>query len=217
MAGKTKRLAKAAVTLAATALVEKAIEKAVKDRRVRRKVAELGKAAGKQARTTGKAAGRKVGTRRAAAHNQAFEQVRIARGREEERQRSDIRADRVHAAYPEMLRNLKDESAHALGRHHVRSAFGSSKSRQVEQEHRIERLDLRKDPAEGINALRPWAGEKDGNPIRLPAARIAYLQAVNPIDRHVSDVWKAIAHGFLLALPDRRRDVSDRRPQAGGD
>ena len=44
MAGKTKRLAKAAVTLAATALVEKAIEKAVKDRRVRRKVAELGKA-----------------------------------------------------------------------------------------------------------------------------------------------------------------------------
>src|SRR6266446_1581100 len=61
MAGKTKRLAKAAVTLAATALVEKAIEKAVKDRRVRRKVAELGKAAGKQARTTGKAAGRKVG------------------------------------------------------------------------------------------------------------------------------------------------------------
>lgn len=62
MAGKTKRLAKTAVALAATALMEKAeaVEKAMKSRRVRRKAVELQKAVAKRARATGKVAGRRV-------------------------------------------------------------------------------------------------------------------------------------------------------------
>jgi hypothetical protein len=60
MAGKTKRLAKTAVALAATALVEKVVEKAMKSRRVRRKAAELQKVVAKRARATGKVAGKRV-------------------------------------------------------------------------------------------------------------------------------------------------------------
>jgi hypothetical protein len=60
MAGRTKRLVKAAVALAASALVQKAVEKAVKSPRVRRQATELQKIAGKRARATGKAAGKKV-------------------------------------------------------------------------------------------------------------------------------------------------------------
>ena len=60
MAGKTKRLAKAAAALAATALVQKAVEKAMKSRPVRKKAAELQKVVAKRARATGKAAGKRV-------------------------------------------------------------------------------------------------------------------------------------------------------------
>jgi hypothetical protein len=73
MAGKTKRLAKAVVTLAATALLEKGIEKAVKaakDRRVRRKAAELEEVVRKGARTTTRVASRRAKALKAAAEKQ---------------------------------------------------------------------------------------------------------------------------------------------------
>ena len=60
MAGKTKRLAKTAVALAATALAKKAVEKAMKNKRVRRTAAELQKVVVKRARATGKVAGKRV-------------------------------------------------------------------------------------------------------------------------------------------------------------
>lgn len=59
-AGTTKRVAKAVAALAATGLVRKAVRKAAEDPRVRRKAAELGKAAGKKARTVGKRAAKKT-------------------------------------------------------------------------------------------------------------------------------------------------------------
>jgi hypothetical protein len=46
MAGRTKRLVKAAAALAAGALVQKAVEQAVKSPRMRRRASELQKAAG---------------------------------------------------------------------------------------------------------------------------------------------------------------------------
>ncbi len=61
MAGRTKRLAKAAVALAASALVQKAVEKAVKSPKVRRKATELKKVAAKRARVTGKAVRKAAG------------------------------------------------------------------------------------------------------------------------------------------------------------
>jgi len=60
MAGRTKRLAKAAVALAAGALMQKAVEQAVKSPRVRRRASELQKAAGKRARATGKVVGKRA-------------------------------------------------------------------------------------------------------------------------------------------------------------
>jgi hypothetical protein len=56
MARKQKNLAKTAIALAATALVEKAIQKASENPRVRRKAKAVGKAVKKRA----KAAGRKI-------------------------------------------------------------------------------------------------------------------------------------------------------------
>jgi hypothetical protein len=56
MARKQKNLAKTAIALAATALVEKAIQKASEDPRVRRKAKAVGKAVRKRA----KAARRKI-------------------------------------------------------------------------------------------------------------------------------------------------------------
>jgi hypothetical protein len=71
MAGKTKRLAKTVVALAATALAQKAVEKALKSRPMRKKAAQLqkavrvralatGKTVRERAQATGKAAGKKV-------------------------------------------------------------------------------------------------------------------------------------------------------------
>lgn len=60
MAGVTKRLAKAVTALAASGVVQKAVVKAASDPRVRRKAAELEKAARKRAKVVGKAAGKKV-------------------------------------------------------------------------------------------------------------------------------------------------------------
>jgi hypothetical protein len=70
-AGKTKRLAKTVVALAATALVEKAVEKALKSGKMRKKASQLqklvreraratGKVVREQARATGKVASKKV-------------------------------------------------------------------------------------------------------------------------------------------------------------
>jgi hypothetical protein len=56
MAGMSKRLAKAVTALAASGVMQKAVRKAASDPRVRRKAAELGKAAGKKARVAGKSA-----------------------------------------------------------------------------------------------------------------------------------------------------------------
>jgi hypothetical protein len=60
MAGKTKRLAKTVVALAATALTQKAIEQALKSRPMRKKAARLQKAVSERARATGKVAAKKV-------------------------------------------------------------------------------------------------------------------------------------------------------------
>jgi hypothetical protein len=70
-AGKTKRLAKTVVALAATALAQKAVEKALKNRQIRKKATQLqkavreralatGKVVRERARAAGKVAGRKV-------------------------------------------------------------------------------------------------------------------------------------------------------------
>jgi hypothetical protein len=60
MAGVTKRLAKAVSALAASGVVKKAVVKAASDPRVRRKAAQLQRAAGKKARVVGKAAGKRA-------------------------------------------------------------------------------------------------------------------------------------------------------------
>ena len=60
MAGVTKRLAKAVSALAASTVVKKAVVKAASDPRVRRKAAQLQRAAGKKARVVGKAAGKQA-------------------------------------------------------------------------------------------------------------------------------------------------------------
>jgi hypothetical protein len=52
--GKTKKLGKTVIALAATALVEKAIQKAAEDPRVRRKAKALGKAVQKRVGVAGK-------------------------------------------------------------------------------------------------------------------------------------------------------------------
>jgi hypothetical protein len=65
--GKTKRLAKAAVGLAATALIEAVAQRAAQDPRFREKVMAIARAAGRKARTAGKKiarAGRSVGKRK---------------------------------------------------------------------------------------------------------------------------------------------------------
>jgi hypothetical protein len=60
MAGKTKRLAKTVVALAATALTQRAVEKALKSRTVRKKATQLQKVVSERARATGKVAAKKV-------------------------------------------------------------------------------------------------------------------------------------------------------------
>jgi flagellar motility protein MotE (MotC chaperone) len=54
MAGKTKRLAKTVVALAATVLAQKAVEKALKSRPIRKKATQLQKAVRERALATGK-------------------------------------------------------------------------------------------------------------------------------------------------------------------
>lgn len=83
MAGRTKRLVKAAVALAAGALVQKAVEQAVKSPRVRRRASELQKAAGNRARAAGKVVGKRaratgkiVGKRAQATGNAARKKVK---------------------------------------------------------------------------------------------------------------------------------------------
>jgi F0F1-type ATP synthase membrane subunit b/b' len=60
MAGSMKRLFKAAITLVAAALVQKGIQRAAKDRRVRRKVADLQKTVRDQVPVARKKAGQIV-------------------------------------------------------------------------------------------------------------------------------------------------------------
>lgn len=60
MAGRTKRLAKAAVMLATSAAVQKAVRKAAADPRVRKQAAKIGAAARATAVAAGKAAGKRA-------------------------------------------------------------------------------------------------------------------------------------------------------------
>jgi predicted GNAT family acetyltransferase len=62
--GKAKRLAKAAVGLAASALLERALQKAAEDPRVRRKTRALGRAVVRRAKAAGTRIGRVVKPRR---------------------------------------------------------------------------------------------------------------------------------------------------------
>lgn len=79
MAGRTKRLAKAAVVLAASALMQKAVEQAVKSPRVRRRASELQKAAGKRARATGKVVGKRAQATGKAARKKVKQLIKAAR------------------------------------------------------------------------------------------------------------------------------------------
>jgi hypothetical protein len=60
MAGRTKRLAKAVVALATSAVVQKAVRRAAADPRVRKKAAEVGEVVRAKAKSAGKAAGKRA-------------------------------------------------------------------------------------------------------------------------------------------------------------
>jgi hypothetical protein len=76
MAGRTKRLAKAAVMLATSAAVENVVRKAAANPRVRRKALEVGAAAGAKAVAVGKAAGREVGKKLRAPRKAAGKKIK---------------------------------------------------------------------------------------------------------------------------------------------
>lgn len=61
--GKVRRLGKAAVALAATALLEAAVQKVMKDPKFRRKVAALVEEAGRRSKAAGKKLSRAVSSR----------------------------------------------------------------------------------------------------------------------------------------------------------
>jgi hypothetical protein len=89
-----------------------------------------------------------------------------------------------------------------VGRHHVGTAFGSAEARQVDHDHRAKRLDRRQDPAEGVDAFRPRAGQEDGDAVgaTAAAARKTNLQAVYLCCRDMADIRKAGAHRMLLEV-----------------
>lgn len=60
MAGRTKRLAKAVVALATSAVVQQAVRRAAADPRVRKKAAEVGEVVRAKAKSAGKAAGKRA-------------------------------------------------------------------------------------------------------------------------------------------------------------
>jgi hypothetical protein len=112
----------------------------------------------------------------------------------------DIGADGVHAVDPKMLRELDDELSHRFGRHQVGTAFGSAEARQVDHDQRAKRLDCRQDPAEGVDAFRPRAGQEDGDAVGATATRKTNLQAVYLCCSDMADIRKTGAHRMLLEV-----------------
>ena len=77
----------------------------------------------------------------------------------------------MHAVDTKMLRELDDELSQGFGRHQGGTAFGPAEARQVDHDQRAKRLDRRQDPAEGVDAFRPRAGQEDGDALGATAAR----------------------------------------------
>src|SRR6266566_1017372 len=58
-----------------------------------------------------------------------------------------------------------DEVPHRLGRHHVWAALGAAEARKVHQDQWAKLLDRGQDSAKAIDALRPRAGQEDGDTV----------------------------------------------------
>src|SRR5438552_1818497 len=100
----------------------------------------------------------------------------------------------MHTVDAEMYCEFDDEVSHRLGRHHVWAASGTPESRKVHQNQRAKLLDRGDDSAEGIDALRPRAGQEDGDAVGSATPRETNLEAADLRGGDVADIRKAAIH-----------------------
>src|SRR3989442_840232 len=96
-----------------------------------------------------------------------------------------------------MVCELDDEVPHRLGGHHVWAALGAAEARKVHQDQGAKLLDRGQDSTKTIDALRPRAGQEDGDAVGSAAPRETNLEAADLRGGDVADIREAAVHeGF---------------------
>ena len=135
----------------------------------------------------------------ASTHDQAGEELRVVGGGEQGGRCSDVRADDVRTAKPGLRDQAAEEVPHLPWRQQVVAALGTAEAGQVDGEQPGVCGQRPPDGDEGVETLRPGAGQQDGGSMRAAAVGVPDPDTIDGEEARL-DGFRGGGHGLPVSL-----------------